>query len=98
MKNGSLSWVRLCVQLIEHDSVNIEAVLAVCLGGKHLIEGIGRDVHDALLRGQDFHSLVQRRTHPHHVGSDIKNDSSLLTVGSAAVDLGTFLTVAAGQQ
>ena len=89
---------KLRVQFIEHNSVNIEAVLAVCLGGKHLIEGVGRDVHNALLRGQDLHPLVQGGTHPHHICGDIKHDRRLLTVGSAAVYFGTFLTITAGQQ
>lgn len=98
MKNGSLSWVRLRVQLIKHDSVNIEAVLAVRLSGKHLIEAVGRRVYDALLRGQDFDALVQGGTHPHHIGGDIEHDRCLLPVSSAAVYFSTFLTVAAGQQ
>ena len=86
------------MKFIEHDPVDIEAVFAVCLGGKHLIEGVGRDVHDAFLRGQDLHPLVQGGTHPHHIGGDIEYDRSLLSVGSAAVDLGTFLAVTAGEQ
>lgn len=98
MKNGSLSWVRLGVQFIEHDSVDIESVLAVRLGGKHLIEGVGRHIHDALLRGQDFDALVQGGTHSYHIGSDVKHDRRLLTVGSAAVYFGAFLTVAARQK
>lgn len=49
MRNGSLSWVRLRVKFIEHDPVDIEAVFAVCLGGKHLIKAVCRNVHDAFL-------------------------------------------------
>ena len=78
--------------------MNIESVLAVRLGGKHLIEGVGRHIHDALLRGQDLHSLVQSGTHPHHICGDIEHDRSLLAVGSAAIHLGTFLTITAGKQ
>lgn len=90
--------IRLSVQLVENNTVNIEALLAVRLGGKHLIEAVGRHIHDVLLRGQDFDALVQRRTHPHHIGSDIKHDCRLLPISSTAVYFGTFLVVAARQK
>ena len=41
--------IRLRVKFIEHDPVDIEAVFAVCLGGKHLIKAVCRNVHDAFL-------------------------------------------------
>lgn len=41
--------IRLRVQFIEHDSVNVETVLGVGFSRKHLIEAVGRNIHDTLL-------------------------------------------------
>ena len=49
MRNGSLSWVRLRMQFIKHNPVNVETVLGIGFCRKHLIETVGRDVHDTLL-------------------------------------------------
>lgn len=49
MKNGSLSWVRLGMQFIEHHSVDVETMLGIGFSRKHLIEAVGWDVHDTLL-------------------------------------------------
>ena len=86
------------MKLIKYDTVNIEAVLAVCLCGKHLIKRICRQIHDSFLGGQNFYSFGKCRTHPHHISGNIKNDRCLLSVGSTAVDFGSLLTVPAGQK
>ena len=90
--------VRLGVQLIKNDAVDIEAVLGVGLSGQHLIEAVGRLVDDTLLGSEYLHAPVQRRTHTHHIGGNIKNDGRLLAVSCAAIDFGTFLTITAGQE
>ena len=90
--------IRLRVQLIKYHTVDIEAVLTVCLCRQHLIEAVGRLVDDTLLGGQNFYTAIQRRTHTHHISSHVKNDGCLLAVSCTAIDLGTFLTVAAGKQ
>ena len=41
--------VRLRMQFIKHNPVNVETVLGVGFCRKHLIEAVGRDVHDTLL-------------------------------------------------
>ena len=90
--------VGLGVQLIEHHAVNVEAVLRVGLCRQNLIKAVCRQVHNPLCSGQDFDSAIEGRTHPDHVGCDLKNNRGLLPVRSAAVDLRTFLTVAACEQ
>ena len=41
--------VRLRMQFIEHHSVDVETMLRIGFCRKHLIEAVGRDVHDTLL-------------------------------------------------
>ena len=87
--------VRLCMQLIENNSADIESVLGVGFRRQHLIKAVCRLINDAFGSGQNFDALVQGRAHPYHVGGNIKNDGGLLSVGGTAVNLRTFLTVAA---
>ena len=86
------------VQLIEYHTVDVKAVLTVGLSGEHLIEAVGRLIDDPFLGGQYFDATIKRRTHSHHIRSNIKNDGGLLSVGSAAVDLSAFLTVTAAKE
>ena len=90
--------VRLCVQLIEHHAVDVEAVLGIRLRGQHLIKAVGRQIDHALHGGVDLHALCQSRAHPHHVGGYLKYDRSLLSVRRTAVYLRTFLAIPAGQE
>ena len=90
--------VWLCVQLIEYNAVGVEAVLVADISGKHLVDTARGQIDKPLLGIQDFYSLCQSRTHTNHISSHIENDGCLLTVGSAAVNLGAFLTITAGQQ
>ncbi|MPN04534.1 hypothetical protein SDC9_151775 [bioreactor metagenome] len=88
--------IRLSVQFVEDHPMDIEPVLGVGLGGEHLVEAVGRQVHDALGSGEDLHAPIQRGTHAHHVGGHLEYDRCLLAVGCAPVDLGAFLEVSAG--
>ena len=86
------------MKFIEHNPMNIESMLGVGFRRKHLIKAVSRCIHDTFLRGQDFHSFIQGRTHSHHVSGNIKNDSRLLSVGGTAVNLGSFLSVTTGEE
>ena len=55
-------------------------------------------VDDALLGREDLDPLGERRTHLHHIRRYLKNNGRLLAVGSAAIHLGAFLTVPAGEK
>ena len=90
--------VRLGVQLVKDHTVDVKAVLRVGLGGEYLIEAVGRLIDDPLLGGKYLHASVQRRAHSHHIRSNIKNDGGLLSIGSAAIDFGAFLTVTAAKE
>ena len=90
--------VRLRVQLIENNAVGVETVLVANVSGKHLVDAARGLIDDPLLGVQNFDALGKCRTHTNHVSSHIENDGCLLSVGSAAIDLGTFLTVTAGQK
>ena len=54
--------VGLGVQLIEYDTVNIEAVLRVGLCRKDLVEAVRRRIHDSLGGGQYFAALTNMRS------------------------------------
>ena len=41
--------IRLRMQFIKHHSVDVETMLGISFCGKHLIEAVGRDVHNTLL-------------------------------------------------
>ena len=89
--------IRLRMQFIKHHTMNVKTMLRVCLCGKHLIETICRCINNSFLRCKDFHTLIQCRTHPHHISRHIKHDGCLLTISRTAIDLGSFLTVTAAQ-
>ena len=90
--------VGLGVQLIEYHTVCIEAVLVADISREYLVDTARWLINEPLLGIQYFDPLGECRTHPHHVSRHIENDGSLLTVGSAAVDLGSFFSVTAGEQ
>ena len=90
--------VRLGVQLIEHHAVGVEAVFVADICGEHLVDTARWLIDEPLLGIQYLDPLRKCRTHPHHVSRHIENDGSLLSVGSAAVDLGSFFSVTTGKQ
>ena len=89
--------VGLCVQLVEHEAADVQAVLGGNLGGKHLIEPGVAVIHDAFGRCHDLGALEQRRTHLNHLVRNIKDDAGLLPVRRRAVDLGGRLVVGVEQ-
>lgn len=86
------------MQLIKNHAVDVEAMLGVGLSREHLVEAVGGMVNDALLGREDLDPLGERRTHLHHIRRYLKNNGCLLAVGSAAIHLGAFLTVPAGEK
>ena len=73
-------------------------MLRVGLRRQHLVEAVGGLVDDPLLGSEDLHAARERRTHSHHVSGHVEYDGGLLAVGSAAIHLGAFLSIAAGKQ
>ena len=90
--------IRLGVQLIEHHTVGVESVFVSDIGGKHLVDTARWLINEPLLGIQYLDPLGECRTHPHHIRRHIENDGCLLTVGGAAVHLGAFLSITAGEQ
>ena len=86
------------MQLIEHHTVGVETVLITDIGGEHLIDTARWLVNEPFLGIQYLDPLGERWTHPHHIRRHIENDGRLLTVGGAAVHLGAFLSIAAGEK
>ena len=86
------------MQLIKYHTVYIKAMLTVGFSGENLIEAVSRLVDDTFLRGQYFNAPIQRRTHFHHIRSDIEDDGGLLPISSTSVDLGAFLIVTAAKE
>ena len=90
--------VRLRVQFVEYNTVNVEAMLRIRLCRKHLIEAVRWQIHHPLLGGKDLHPLTECGTHPHHIGGYLEHDARLLPISGAAVDFGTFLAIAAAKK
>ena len=90
--------VRLGVQLVKYNAVGVETVLITDIGREHLVDTARWLINEPFLGIQYLDPLGERRTHPHHIRRHIENDGCLLTVGGAAVHLGTFLAVTAGKQ
>jgi hypothetical protein len=90
--------IGLCMQFVEHNTVNVESVLAIGLRRQYLVEGIGRQIHDALGRSQNLYPLVECRTHTNHVCRDIKDDAGLLPIRCTAIHFGPLLSIPAGHE
>ena len=73
------------MQLIEYNAVDVEAVFGIGLRRQHLVEAVGRGIDDALGSRQNLYSTIQRRTHTHHVGSNIEYDTCLLAVSDTPI-------------
>ena len=86
------------MQFIEYHTVSVEAVLVADIGREHLVDTARWLINEPLLGIQYLYSFRECRTHPHHICRHIENDGSLLSVGSAAINFGSFLSVTAGEQ
>ena len=87
--------IRLCMQLIKDNRMDIQAVLGICLSRQHLIEAVGRFIYKPFHGHDRLDPFLQCRTLVYHIHRNIKYDGSLLPVGSTAVNLCSPLTVTA---
>ena len=87
--------VRLCVQLIKDDRMDIQSMLCVCLCRQHLVEAVGWFIYKPFYGHDGLDPFLQCRTLVHHIHCNIKYDGSLLPVGSTAVNLCSPFTVTA---
>ena len=85
------------MQLVIHDTGNVEAVFAVCLCRQNLIDTVRRLKDHLLLGSENLGPLGKRRCHPHHVHSNLEDDAGLLTVRGTGVNLRSLLSVAAAE-
>ncbi|MPM44026.1 hypothetical protein SDC9_90704 [bioreactor metagenome] len=90
--------VRLGMQLIKYHTVGVKAVFVTNIGRQHLVGAIRFLIDESLGGVKNFDTLIQCRTHPHHIRRHIKNNRRLVPVGSTAVNLGAFLKISAGKQ
>ena len=82
--------IRLRMQLIKYHTMNIEAMLGICLSGENLIEAVGGLKDHPLLRCKDFHPLVKCGAHPYHIGGNLKNYTGLLAVCGKLTVVGRY--------
>ena len=87
--------VRLCVQLIKDDRMDVQSMLCVCLCRQHLVEAVGWFIYKPFYGHDGLDPFLQCRTLVYHIHRNIEYDGSLLSVGSTAVDLCSPLTVTA---
>ena len=85
--------VRLCMQFIKHNPVNVETVLGVGFCRKHLIETVGRCVYNSFLCSKYPDSFHQSRTHTNHICGNVKNNRGLLSVCGTTIDLRSLFSV-----
>ena len=78
--------------------MDVEAVLGVGFRRQHLVKAVCGCIYNALCGRKDLNAPAQSGRHTDHIRRDVKDNAGLLTVGGAAVDLGTLLTVSAGEQ
>ena len=90
--------VRLGVQFVEYHTMSVKSVLVADISREYLVDTARWLINEPLLGIQYLDPFGECRTHPHHISRHIENDGRLLPVGGAAVDLGTFLAVTAGEQ
>ena len=85
------------MQLVIHDTGNVEAVFAVCLCRQDLIDTVRRLEDHLLLGSEDLGPLGKCRCHPHHIHGDLKDNAGLLTVRSAGVNFRSLFPVTAAE-
>ncbi|EJX05596.1 hypothetical protein EVA_06298 [gut metagenome] len=86
------------MELIEDNTVGVEAVLVPNISGKHLVDTARWLINEPFLRIQYLDPLRKCRTHPHHICCHIKHNGGLLAVSGTAVHFSPFLTVTTAKQ
>ncbi|GFI30218.1 hypothetical protein IMSAGC013_01606 [Lachnospiraceae bacterium] len=85
--------VRLAVQLVKNNRMDIQPVFRISLRRQHLVKTVGRLIHQPLHRHHRLDPPLQRRALLHHVHRHIKHNRSLLPVRSAPIHLRAPLIV-----
>ena len=89
--------VRLRVQLVEDDSVGVEAMLVGHVCRQHLVLAVGGVVHNGTGGLVDGDVPLKGRAKHHHVHSHIEYDLGLIDISGTAVDLRTLFAIRAGK-
>ena len=89
--------VRLRVQLVEDDSVGVEAMLVGHVCRQHLVLAVGGVVHNGTGGLVDGDVPLKGRAKHHHVHSHIEYDLGLIDISGAAVDLRTLFAISTGK-
>jgi hypothetical protein len=85
------------MKFVKQQPMNAKAVFGIGFSGQYLIETSCRQIDDAFLTLDDLASSVKSGTHSHHISRHVKDDGSLLPIGSAAVNFCSFFAIAASQ-
>ena len=78
--------------------MGVKAMLITDVRRQHLVDTARWLIDQPLLGIQYLNPLCQRRTHTNHIGGNIENDGSLLSISCAAINLCAFFTVTTGQK
>ena len=90
--------VRLCVQLVEDYSGDVQPVFCGYFRRQNLIEAVGRLEQDPVRGLDDLAALHQGRAELDHVHSHIEDDLSLQAVSCTSINLCPLLSVCAEQK
>ena len=85
--------VRLRMQFIKHNPVNVETMFAIGFSRKHLIEAVCWCVYNSFLCSKYPDSFHQSRTHTNHICGNVKNNRGLLSVCGTTIDLRSLFSV-----
>ena len=85
--------VRLRMQFIKHNPVNVETVLGIGFCRKHLIKAVCWCVYNSFLCSKYPDSFHQSRTHTNHICGNVKNNRGLLSVCGTTIDLRSLFSV-----
>ena len=80
--------VGLGMNLIQHQTRHIQAVLRADFGRQDLVKSCIAVIHDTLRCRHDLAPFQKSRGHLHHLMGDIKNDGCLLAVSCSTIDFG----------
>ena len=76
------------MNLIQHQTRRIQAVLRADFGRQDLVKSCIAVIHDTLRCRHNLAPLQECRCHLHHLVGDIKDDGCLLAVGGSTIDFG----------
>ena len=71
--------IRLSVELIKNYAVGVETVLIANISRQHLINTARRFIYQLFMELRIL-TLLLKKTHPNHIGSNIKNNGCLVSI------------------